>query len=176
MTPSSFLLKASLLSWAFPRAAWSSFSRVSGQLGARLIAERVGRRKKSWITRSFFFSSFFFCWQMDFCCLKVGKEFFVWTQSRQPCRWGKCFKATLQRFVNQLLRLSPSCLCDLGYINWHLRVSRRQHLHHSLPSPGVFPLAQSISMGTAIPQEGSTQKKASCKSETHIVRLLDFWN
>lgn len=112
MTTSSFLLKASLLSWAFPRAAWSSFLRVSGQLGARLIAERVGRRKKSWITRSFFLFLFFFCWQMDFCCLKVGKEFFVWTQSRQPCRWGKCFKATLHRFVNQLLRLSPSCLCE----------------------------------------------------------------
>lgn len=63
-------------------------------------------------TLFFFFFFFFFCWQMDFCCLKVGKEFFVWTQSRQPCRWGKCFKATLHRFVNQLLRLSPSCLCE----------------------------------------------------------------
>lgn len=55
---SIFTLKASPLSCAFPIAAWSSFWRVSGQLGSRQNKEN-SRKKKQAMNYAFFSFLFF---------------------------------------------------------------------------------------------------------------------
>ena len=68
-------------------------------------------------------------------------------------------EAMLSRLTHLLVVVFPRV--SSGHINKHLRLRHSQHLHHPLPSPGVLPLAGSISMETAVPQEGSAQEKAS---------------
>lgn len=46
-----------------------------------------------------------------------------------------------------------------GDIHGHLRGCHHQHLHPSLPSPGILSLAEPVPMGTVDPQKGSAQEK-----------------
>ena len=54
-----------------------------------------------------------------------------------------------------------SSSCFFVFFYKYLGLCHGQHLHRPLPSPGVLPLAGSISMETAVSQEGSAQEKAS---------------
>lgn len=77
----------------------------------------------------------------------------------EDARWSR--RRNVWLYFDSLFLWDFFFFLHLGYINWHRRLIHSQHMHHPLPSPGVLTLAESISMGTANPQEGSAQKKAS---------------
>lgn len=162
---SIFTLKASPLSCAFPIAAWSSFWRVSGQLGSRQNKEN-SRKKKQAMNYAFFSFLFFLFFLADGLLL---------SQSRQRILCVNTLKTTLMvrkmpdgHLVDLWLMFDiivTLVLFHVGYINGNLWVIHSQHLHHPLPSPGVLTLAEPISMGTADPPESHAKKKASWRQK-----------